>query len=100
MINIQLLESHDEISPGDFMRPLRRSADYASHSDAWMETSAYGGTPLDHLKWCPVRFHLGACWVGKTVGSFTEATYMPYEFVRGPLPQGHIMDTRELRPLF
>lgn len=95
MKSILFLEKDDIIHPDDYCRPLIRSADYSSYSDAWIEINEYGGSPLDTLKWMPLWLKFGECWWGKTYQEITDQSNIFYEYVRGELPKSHIIDLKE-----
>lgn len=82
---VQYLELNDNIHPDDWIRPLIRSADYSSYSDAWLEVNAYGGNPLDHLKWSPVWLTLGDRWWGREYKDYNYKS-RPFEAIRGEIP--------------
>ena len=89
MKTVHFLEDDDIIHPDDWCRPLTKSSDYESHSDQWNETNTYGGSPLDHLKWCPVWLCLGKIWWGSEYGKLTINNKFPHEYIRGDIPNSH-----------
>ena len=90
MITIQILEADDVILETDFCRPLLRSAD-RSQSDMWMPTNMYSGAPEDHLQWAHVYNVLGPIWFGKKLSDYLLGDLIPMEFVRGRIPEDHIL---------
>jgi hypothetical protein len=45
------------------------------------------------MKWVPVRYVVGSCWIGKTVEEFsTDYDYSEYEYAIGDIPAAHILD--------
>lgn len=100
MKHIYLLEGSDVINPNDFMRPLARSADFDCISDAWQETSCYGGGPLDYLRWARVYMVLGAVWWGSKYQEYQSfgTVQRPYEFARGEIPLDHQLTGEKWEP--
>ncbi len=92
MKTVLILENTDTIGPEDWCRPLSIVSMGGGHSDYYSFKSCYGGTPENNAKWVKVKSVIGECWFGKTVNAFQTALHRPYEFVRGDIPEGHILD--------
>jgi hypothetical protein len=105
MIHVFILEDHDIIEHTDFVRQL--SLTYTGQSDYVQTSSTYSGSPINRQGWMPAWI---SCpyWIGKTVGEFRRGALKigkhdcettNYEFVRGPIPDGHLepLSREELR---
>lgn len=90
MIQISLLEEDDVIKPTDFCRPL--SLQYSEFGDSIHTKATYSGTPINNMKWCRVQFILGPCWHGKKIKEYHSKGLDKLEFVRGCLPDSHLLD--------
>lgn len=93
---LTLLEDDDIVSSHDYCRPLEISQD--GQSDYISFKSMYSGAPENNLKWARVDEIYGEYWYGKTVKEFNApfkgCTYnrkRPTEFVRGDIPDDHIV---------
>jgi hypothetical protein len=92
MRTIKILDKDDVITVETFCRPLGVTYE-SSHSSAVLERATYSGMPINHMKWVPVRYVLGSCWIGKTVEEFsTDYDYSEYEYAIGDIPAAHILD--------
>lgn len=95
MIALQLLEPHDVLQASDWCRPLNLMSMSGGMSDYYSFKSCYTGSPENNVKWVRVEDQLGPGWLGKTVGEFNQRPVIPYEFIRGLIPQEHQLDMRD-----
>jgi len=99
MIQISILEDDDLICPCDYCRPL--NIEY-SESDSVFTESTYGGTPINNMKWVQVRYVFGPGWYGKKIKELYQPSgwQLPkYEFMKGQLPKGHLLNVSKHIPL-
>lgn len=95
MYQIIFLDENDIINPTDYCRPLELSYSFAQ-SDSIITRSTYSGSPINNLKWVLVSQVLGEVWFGKTYKEFLKGSTTKYEYVRGNIPEKHILkDDRE-----
>jgi hypothetical protein len=88
-----LLEDADKVEMTDYCRPLRLIQN--SWSDSFDTTNEFGGSPINNFKWTLVSTIYGDYWDGKTVGEINapKGHYgaYPSEFIRGEIPDDHIL---------
>ena len=88
MKQVLILDNSDTIQESDYFRPLLIL--YSDLGEIHF-TGTYGGRPINHFKWLPVKGDLDPSWFGKRVDEFNAPGHTPYEFLRGTPPAGHIL---------
>jgi hypothetical protein len=86
---VYILEKHDAVYPEDWCRPLQLET-MSLQGDGYSFTSPYSGTPDNNVKWVRVKYIFGKCWYNKPVSDLCKLR--PYEFVRGVVPDSHILN--------
>lgn len=90
MITVSILEEFDIIKPTDYCRPLQIVSMNGGLSDYYSFECAFSGTPENNAKWTRVDQVFGKGWYGEQVQSLLENVNVPYEFIRGPIPDPHL----------
>jgi hypothetical protein len=96
-ISVQILEPDDVLKKDDHVRQLFQT--FEGQSDYLATISTYGGGRINRLGWMKAE-EVCPFWVGKPIKEFLNALYgmqsglytknrVPYEFIRGPVPQLH-----------
>ena len=98
MINIQLLEEFDKLSPDDWCRPLCLITMNNGQSDSMSFLGSYSGTPINNVKWARASAIFGSCWFGKTIKEINKCS-IKHEFVRGEIPEKHKLNMTEYSDL-
>lgn len=93
MKSIKILEGSDVITEDVWCRPLEFLYESRA-SDAVFSRSTYSGRPINNMKWVPIQYALGSCWLGKTVAEF-QGNECSCEFAIGDIPDEHKLDVRE-----
>ncbi len=85
MKTVSILEQDDHVESTDWCRPLMLDS---SGQDCTID-----GHPRNNVKWAPVFSVIPAHLHGQSVIKI-RCSGMPYEFVRGAVPEHHKLDMR------
>lgn len=94
MKHIYMLELSDLVEPTDWCRPLKIISMSGGHSDHFSFKSCYSGRPENNSKWVQVKHIFGKCWMRKSVNNINKIG-IPYEFIRGDIPQNHKLNLKK-----
>lgn len=89
MISILMLEDGDTLQNGDWCRPMHFTTMSGGYSDYY--TFEELGRPVNNAKWVECERIIGDMWFGKTIGEVKKALGFDHEFVRGDIPESHVV---------